>query len=126
MWAGTFDEPWDYRRRIAEGQKDDDIVPLLSSRSAGDGKKMEMMEPFVTPDGDVIDEYVRSDGVTLVAPGEGTKCSIKGNVSRKGERIYHIPSHRDYEDTEIDTNDGERWFCTEDAARAAGWRRAQR
>ncbi|MFN4098707.1 MAG: thermonuclease family protein [Pararhodobacter sp.] len=52
-------------------------------------------------------------------------CAIKGNISSNG-RIYHLPGQRDYDRTRIDLDQGERWFCTEDEARAAGWRRAQR
>lgn len=52
-------------------------------------------------------------------------CAIKGNISSNG-RIYHLPGQRDYERTRIDTTRGERWFCTEEQARAAGWRRARR
>ncbi|MFC5358166.1 thermonuclease family protein [Azospirillum himalayense] len=55
------------------------------------------------------------------APGE---CQIKGNINSKGERIYHVPGGRSYGQTQIDTSDGERWFCSEDEAQAAGWRRA--
>nr|WP_127105636.1 thermonuclease family protein [Pararhodobacter zhoushanensis] len=58
------------------------------------------------------------------APAHGA-CAIKGNVSASG-RVYHIPGQRDYERTRIDETRGERWFCTEDEARAAGWRRAAR
>lgn len=53
-------------------------------------------------------------------------CEIKGNISRSGERIYHIPGQRDYAKTMINERDGERWFCSEEEARAAGWRRAKR
>ncbi len=49
-------------------------------------------------------------------------CAIKGNISHKGERIYHLPGTRDYARTQISMKDGERMFCTEDEARAAGWR----
>lgn len=52
-------------------------------------------------------------------------CVIKGNISAKGERIYHLPGQRFYDKTRIDTRKGERWFCSEAAARAAGWRRAR-
>jgi endonuclease YncB( thermonuclease family) len=49
-------------------------------------------------------------------------CSIKGNVNGEGERIYHTAASPAYRDTEIDEERGERWFCTEAEARAAGWR----
>jgi hypothetical protein len=52
-----------------------------------------------------------------------TSCQIKGNISRSGERIYHVPGGRDYGPTRIDESKGERWFCSEDEARKAGWRR---
>ena len=57
---------------------------------------------------------------------ETGRCNIKGNISRNGTRIYHLPGGRHYEKTRIDSSKGERWFCTESAARAAGWRSAQR
>ena len=56
----------------------------------------------------------------------GGRCSIKGNISRGGERIYHVLGGRFYDQTRIDTSRGERWFCSEAEARAAGWRRARR
>ena len=49
-------------------------------------------------------------------------CMIKGNINSKGDHIYHCPRWRDYDKTEIDEEKGERWFCTEEEARAAGWR----
>ena len=52
-------------------------------------------------------------------------CVIKGNVSSSGERIYHIPGQRYYDKTLINWRTGERWFCTEQEAIAAGWRKAK-
>lgn len=58
---------------------------------------------------------------------QGTSgCHIKGNISRKGARIYHVPGDQHYEGTRISPSQGERWFCTEAEARAAGWRRSRR
>ena len=51
-----------------------------------------------------------------------TDCQIKGNISRDGDRIYHQPGMRSYANTRINEADGERWFCSEEEARAAGWR----
>jgi len=62
----------------------------------------------------------------LLAVGGGPgDCQIKGNISSNGQ-IYHVPGTRDYDMTRIDTSKGERWFCSEDEARAAGWRAAGR
>jgi hypothetical protein len=53
-------------------------------------------------------------------------CVIKGNISlRRGERIYHAPGQRYYDQTKINGLFGERWFCTEREAIAAGWRKAK-
>ena len=55
------------------------------------------------------------------APGD---CRIKGNISRKGKRIYHLPGGQSYAATKIDEGKGERWFCSEQEATDAGWRRS--
>jgi len=51
---------------------------------------------------------------------------IKGNIRPKCVRIYHMPGQEHYARTVIRTGQGERWFCSEAEARAAGWRRAKR
>ena len=53
-------------------------------------------------------------------------CPIKGNINRKGEKIYHTPwGSAHYNRTKISLAKGERWFCDEAEALAAGWRRAR-
>ena len=53
-------------------------------------------------------------------------CPIKGNISvGSGERIYHTPWSASYAQTRIDLSKGERWFCDEAEAIAAGWRPAR-
>jgi hypothetical protein len=52
-------------------------------------------------------------------------CGIKGNVNSTGERIYHMPGQKYYFQTGINWLGGERWFCSELDARAAGWRKAR-
>ncbi len=56
---------------------------------------------------------------------EDKHCRIKGNISDRGARIYHLPGQRFYRKTGISRDKGERWFCTERAARAAGWRKSR-
>ena len=55
-----------------------------------------------------------------------TNCNIKGNISSSGERIYHVPGGASYNRTVINLAAGERMFCTEAEALAAGWRKALR
>ncbi len=54
------------------------------------------------------------------------RCLIKGNISRSGARIFHVPGGAYYSRTRIDLSRGERWFCTEEEAIAAKWRRSKR
>lgn len=55
-----------------------------------------------------------------------TACRIKGNINRSGVRIFHMPGQLYYAKTRIRVQNGERWFCSESEARAAGWRKAKR
>jgi len=52
-------------------------------------------------------------------------CSIKGNISSGGEKIYHVLGQQFYEKTIIDESKGERWFCAESEAVEAGWRKSK-
>lgn len=58
---------------------------------------------------------VRSRPVAAVSA-----CNIKGNRSRKGEWIYHLPGMPYYNQTRA-----EETFCSEADAQAAGYRRAR-
>lgn len=53
-----------------------------------------------------------------------TSCVIKGNISSKKEKIFHVPGCGSYNQTQIDEEAGERWFCSEQEALASGWRKA--
>jgi len=95
--------------------------------------------------GDKPDTAASSSAGTASSPGSGARkagskvvaalgivqtgppspdCAIKGNIS-SGGRIYHVPGGAAYEKTQIDVAAGERWFCSEADAQAAGWRRAK-
>lgn len=65
----------------------------------------------------------RAEAVPQAPPD--VHCAIKGNVSSRGDRIYHLRGSRDYAAVRISPAKGERWFCTEAEAAAAGWRRAR-
>ena len=96
VWRGDFVAPWDWRR---------------GERLLGAGRGVP--QPRANADAPSADNI------------RGADCNIKGNVSYKGDRlIYHVAEDRDYAGTRIDPSRGERWFCSEAQARAAGWRRA--
>jgi endonuclease YncB( thermonuclease family) len=52
-------------------------------------------------------------------------CPIKGRITGSG-RVYVMPWSPDYERGRIQKARGERWFCSEEEALAAGWKPAVR
>jgi cold shock CspA family protein len=68
-----------------------------------------------------------SEPIVINEPVAQQNCNIKGNISvSTGDRLYHVVGMEDYEGTKIDPSKGEKWFCSESEAIAAGWRRAPR
>ncbi len=67
-------------------------------------------------------DYRRERRLAGVPSAPDPRCVIKGNVSASGARIYHLPGSRAYPEVRIDAGKGERWFCSERDAAAAGWR----
>jgi hypothetical protein len=71
--------------------------------------------------------YVTIAGFPALPTTLNPACAIKGNVSiNSGRKIYHTPGDKFYAETIIRPEYGERWFCSEAEARAAGWRHARR
>ena len=54
-----------------------------------------------------------------------SSCKIKGNINRSGKRIFHVPEGKFYELTKINKSKGENWFCSEQKARKARWRKSR-
>lgn len=65
----------------------------------------------------------RQKGWTTAEAVAPKGCAIKGNVSAKGH-IYHMPWSPWYDRVTIEPRRGEQWFCSENDAKAAGWRPA--
>ena len=64
----------------------------------------------------------KTKSVTVGQSNPVSDCEIKGNISRDGKKIYHLPGGKYYSQTKISTDKGEQWFCTEEEAKKAGWR----
>ena len=57
---------------------------------------------------------------------ETAGCEIKGNFHRgTKDRVYHLPDCYNYKTVVINPNDGDRWFCSEKEARAAGFAKSK-
>lgn len=86
--------------------------------------------PTVAPTATRTPTPVPSATPTLVLPSRCPQgctthvqgCDIKANISDKGEKIYHTFHSQSYTRTVITADKGERWFCNEVEAKAAGWR----
>ncbi len=59
-------------------------------------------------------------------PRAGGDGVLKGNISSAGNRTFHVPGGEYYDRVRIDENIGEGWFCSEEDAMAAGFRRSGR
>lgn len=94
MWSGTFELP----SNVRNGTDDYTYQPIAEPA------------PRERP---VASTLRRGHQLT-------SDCRIKGNHSRKGDRIYHLPGMPYYGQTVP-----EQLFCTESEARAAGYRRSR-
>ncbi len=54
--------------------------------------------------------------------GAPAECPVKGNVNRRGERIFHTPASPAYARLRLHPAEGDRCFDSAEAARAAGFR----
>ena len=101
LWQGAFIAPWDWRHR---------------------NNKTEILGAFSVP----------INAQSILLPRSATEglassdCTIKGNINRNGEQIYHMPDQQFYPTIRMDVGDGKRWFCTSGEAEAAGFRKSLR
>ncbi len=124
LWAQPAERwvpPWIYRARQKAAAGARVPSPDYSSETAADCVaaigKTTRMQAVSTPPARVSQKTV--DGVDGRHPAG---CDIKGNINSKGVKIYHLPGTASYAATRINTAQGERWFCSEQEAQAAGWR----
>lgn len=110
--------PWEYRA-LKRGQRDritDYTHETAEHCIATLGRKA-----IVSDAPPATEEGAATLSPTATSAPQTGACLIKGNISKNG-KIYHVPGSSSYEATKIDESKGERWFCSQDEARAAGWR----
>ena len=101
MWQGAFIAPWDWRVR---------------------NKKTVILGAAKPPPNSNAILLASASGPVAPSPD----CTIKGNVNRSGECIYHKPTSRWYAQIKMHVSKGTRWFCSVDDAEAAGCRETKR
>ncbi|TIX50491.1 thermonuclease family protein [Alteraurantiacibacter aquimixticola] len=98
IWASEFQVPADWRAAHPRARPQSEIANNREPRSERDTNQPTQER-----------EYRNEFG-----------CAIKGNRSRRGEWIYHLPGRPYYEETRP-----EELFCTESEAQRAGYRRSR-
>lgn len=86
----------------------------IQERAQKDGVGIWSLENYVQEEG-----YIAEDNGTSF-PASKSDCTIKGNINSSGDKIYHVESGRYYKITKP-----EKWFCTEQEAIDAGFRKSQ-
>lgn len=71
-------------------------------------------------------EWRESAGPHIESDDWARKCNVKGSVTLGGQQVYYVPTDDIYQDLTIDPAKGERLFCSDEEARAAGWIRPDR
>ena len=117
--AGTLDiNAWMVSQGLALAYASDYIGQEQTAKAAGRGLwKGDFVTPWDWRKGKRIKTNVHTRN-------RATRCLIKGNVSYEtGDLIYHAPGTKSYHETNVASARGERWFCSETEAEAAGWRK---
>ncbi|MFT3973727.1 MAG: thermonuclease family protein [Amaricoccus sp.] len=99
LWQAETEAPWDWRR-------DRGKTEAIASRAPA---------PVAKPQA----EASTTSKTAAATPEPG--CEIKGNIGGNGRKLYHTPEMASWSRTRIDPTRGERFFCDEAAALAAGW-----
>lgn len=99
----TYDTPYAYQEEFKKAEQDarESKAGLWGDRCNGD-----------------------TSSETAVSLVSSKGCTIKGNISANKEKIYHMIGCGTYNKTVIDESKGERWFCSEQEAIEAGFRKA--
>lgn len=107
------------------GHISDFCARLLGRDSSGDQGAAPTVQPGSSDRAATAQAVVKALGDARAAAGSPPAgCAIKGNISANG-KIFHVPGGAAYDRTQIDPSNGERWFCSEAEAQAAGWRKAK-
>jgi hypothetical protein len=102
------------------GDQEVRLFGIIPSEVRQTGEDYRAEKPKAEPPSRTIRPFVSSPRPRAAASGSSSGCNIKGNDSRKGEWIYHLPGMPYYAQTRA-----EAMFCSEAEARAAGYRRSR-
>ena len=74
----------------------------------------------------VVFDNLSGAGLVTAFRAAVQNCQIKGNIDLvDGSRTYYLPGQDRYAAIRVQPSGGERWFCSENEALAAGWHKAR-
>lgn len=78
--------------------------------------------------GSFVNPWEWRQGVRLPdGPSDSAEaCDVKGSITARDEPVFYVPTDKEYDQVTIDPERGERFFCSDDAAMLAGWKRHPR
>ncbi|NQV48155.1 MAG: thermonuclease family protein [Rhodospirillaceae bacterium] len=106
IWGGSIVQPWEWRK----GKRLDSEADFKGSSHPTDALPWVGLEQT----------FLQGRPPGLPA------CMVKGTIDGQGRHIYLVPFDDDYEARTIDTSTGERFFCSDENARKAGWTRLEK
>ena len=109
----TYDKPYLYRG--------DFVADEQAARSAGAGL-WSASTCNGRPTSTTAGAAPLPTSTSVAAQDVPVDCPIKGNITAKGEKIYHLPGDPSYDETRITESKGENYFCSVAEAEAQGWR----
>lgn len=121
----TYDIPYSKQATYKDAQKEAEKnkVGLWAEGACVDNENNATTED--TSGSQSSNETTNTGVLPSTTNGTQSNCNIKGNINYNGEKIYHVPGQEYYDETKIDEEYGERWFCSEEEAQAAGWRKSK-
>lgn len=133
IWAGSFTQPSEWRKAQKAGSLGVEVATastpsIPSTSSTPNFSLLPSMLAAVTAQAPApmpAPATVGGSSDSNIPCKNGGIARIKGNIGSGGEKIYHMPGGKSYELVKIDPKAGERYFCSEAEAEAAGWRAAK-
>eukprot|EP00879_Flechtneria_rotunda_P005827 GHRR01006131.1.p1 GENE.GHRR01006131.1~~GHRR01006131.1.p1 ORF type:complete len:319 (+),score=111.51 GHRR01006131.1:262-1218(+) len=145
IWQGEFTEPALWRKQQRAASLGLQLAnTITATQSAGSTTVAQPAQPVQQVSANAAkaatqtavaaaQQAAESVSQSMVGPGTpaisgASKCNgplIKGNINSKGQKLYHTPNSRAYTRVEINERKGEKFFCSEQEALAAGWQPAK-
>jgi endonuclease YncB( thermonuclease family) len=127
IWSGNFENPEKWRKEHSSRTGAGNTVPEVAvpaTTAVAMMEKEEKADVAGKAGGVAVASFSTPTAINSKAllPDDSTNCLIKGNITAKGAKIYHVPGGRFYDSTKINTKAGEKFFCSQEEAVAAGWR----